>query len=382
MSEQLLLNIDPKLFTILVVDDNATNLKVLVNYLKEYGFRLIMANDGASVWKRLAVAQPDLILLDVMMPDMDGFEVSRRLKADEKTAHIPIIFMTALAGEEDKVKGFEVGAIDYVTKPLQQREVLVRVMTHLQIQAQTKKLQAQALELAKLNANKDRFFSIVAHDLKSPFLPLIGNLELITELAHTLPLEDIIKMSGSSHRAAKKIYHLLENLLQWAQIQLGGMKYRPTDFYLQPLVQQLIEVFDNVAAIKAITLIDQIPADLIVHGDTNMTNTIIRNLINNALKFTPPNGRVIITAKNHPTTAKMIEIAVSDSGVGISETDQQKLFRLDITHSTAGTDHERGTGLGLIICKEMVESHGGQIGMTSKLGQGTTVFFTLAQAEY
>ncbi len=168
---------------VLIIDDNPINLGVIADYLEEYNFEIITALNGQDGLEKARQEQPDLILLDIMMPGIDGFEVCCRLKTAEATRDIPVIFMTALAGEEDKVKGFDAGAVDYITKPVQQREALARVTTHLRIRDQAKRLEEQANELTELNANKDKFFSIVAHDLKGPFMPLLGNAELLMEMS-------------------------------------------------------------------------------------------------------------------------------------------------------------------------------------------------------
>jgi len=359
---------------ILIIDDNPTNLGVLADYLDEYGFIILTSRNGENGIENARRNQPHLILLDVMMPPgIDGFETCRRLKADEATRYIPVIFMTTLASEADKVNGFKVGAVDYVTKPIQLRELLARVTTHL-------KIQAQAAELTKLNANKDRFFSIIAHDLRGPFMPLMTNLELLGDLADTLTPQEIRDMSGSSLRSAQKVHQLLENLLQWAQLQMGGLKYNPTTFNLYPLAQKSLEVFHQVAQTKAITLVNHTPPNITIYADINMLDAIIRNLINNALKFTHNGGQVSLSATVQPESHK-VEIVIADTGVGISPADQQKLFRLEVNHITLGTAQEKGTGLGLIVCKEMIGMHGGKIRVESEVGQGTTVRFTVQASE-
>ncbi len=160
-------------YTVLIVDDTPTNLGVVADYLESCGFEIMMAQSGEKALKRVRYARPDIILLDVMMPGLDGFETCRRLKADEVSQDIPVIFMTALVNTEDKVKGFEVGAVDYVTKPLQQEEVLARITTHLRIRDLTLSLQKANESLAELNSSKDQFFSSIAQDLREPFNTLL-----------------------------------------------------------------------------------------------------------------------------------------------------------------------------------------------------------------
>jgi len=227
---------------ILIVDDNPTNLGVISDYLKDYGFRILTARTGKTALKRVKYAPPDIILLDVMMPGMDGFATCQRLKADEKTSDIPVIFMTALAGEEDKVKGFRVGAVDYVTKPLHHDEVLARITTHLRIQNLTRKLQEKntrlheistelektneallkkaeeakekAQELIRINASKDKIFSVVAHKLQGPFQSLLSLSETLAEKPDGLNVDDIRDIGENINNSVKNIYNLLDNMLQ------------------------------------------------------------------------------------------------------------------------------------------------------------------------
>ncbi len=580
------IQLDYQKYTILIIDDNPTNLGVIVDYLKGFGFNILVATDGELGIKRAKFGHPDLILLDVMMPGIDGFETCRRLKAHEKTQDIPVIFMTTLTETEDKVTGFEVGAVDYVTKPIQQEEVFARVITHLKIRDLTRSLQEQnerlqqansmlarravqleassalgqrvisilnldellvqvvaliqvkfgyyfvgvwlltehqraitlqtgagkvkaelpkvgfqialdvplsiiawvcqtreaylsndvkidtkylaleyltetmseltlplqvgdevigvldiqgdkinafdaddkivlqtlanqiaiairnarlyelekklrqveeerARDLAELNASKDKFFSIVAHDLKGPFQPLLGLAEFLQMVAETAPPAEILEMSETIYRSAKNVYNLLENLLEWARMQMGRIAYQPTKLNLREIVEQTT----NLLAEKDIVLQNNVPDELFVDADENMLDMVIRNLIGNALKFTPSGGRVSVEVRdfelednqksltpqaggnghlqNAPLTAHLVEISVSDTGVGMSQKDMDKLFRIEVHHSTTGTAQEQGTGLGLIISKEMVQKNGGRIWVESELGKGTTMKFTM-----
>ncbi len=392
VSDAIVANLNYQAYTILIVDDNPTNLGVITDYLEGFGFTIITARNGESGLRRAKMAHPDLILLDVMMPDIDGFETCRRLKADETMREIPVIFMTALTSTEDKVKGFEVGAVDYITKPIQHEEVLARVTTHLRLRDLARSLQAQyelekkmrqleetrAQELTELNASKDKFFSIVAHDLKGPFMPLIGNLELLTEMTDTLTHEQIKDMGQSMLNSSKNVYNLLENLLSWSRMQMGRMDYCPSMVELRQIVNQNVELLSPNALAKRVELRSQIVPKILVYADENMLDTVVRNLINNALKFTPANGQVTVNvAVGQQELPACVEVTVKDTGVGVKPEDLAKLFKIEVHHTTIGTAKENGTGLGLLICKEMVEKNGGQIWMESEFGHGTSVKFTV-----
>jgi signal transduction histidine kinase len=235
----------------------------------------------------------------------------------------------------------------------------------------------------KLNADKDKFFSIISHDLRGPFTALMGNARLMHEGVDRLTKEDIQDMSQDIHKAAKAAYSLLDNLLTWSQIQRkGGMVYQPERIEVGELAQETIELLGRAAARKEIELSNAVEAGLMAHGDRDMISTVMRNLTSNALKFTPRGGAVRLSAQRRTCdSSEFVALSVSDTGVGMSQEDIDRLFRIDVSHSTLGTEKEQGTGLGMIICKEMVERNGGQIRVESELGKGTTVEFTVPLAE-
>jgi len=568
--------------TVLIVDDNAINLKVISDYLKNFGFNIMVARSGEIALKRVQYALPDIVLLDIMMPGIDGFETCERLKANAHTKDIPVIFMTALSETEDKIKGFQAGAVDYVTKPLQYSEVLARVNTHLkirelarslqdqneQLQCLTDKLQKTNAELVnvsdelrdanvalsrraiqleasnqvgqqvtsildlgelltevtelirakfnyyfvgvwllyepharlvlqactggesqlleqerflnlnsdknviarvcqvgkaylvddvskeklylalaelpetcsqlalplrigdeiigvldiqseqpaafsdddqkvlqtlanqiaiairnvrlyelerQINADKDKFFSIMSHDLRGPFTSLLGNAQLMLATADGLSADDIRHMSSAILNGAKSALNLLDNLLTWSRMQRGVIEFFPQQLSLNTLAQKTVDLMEQMAADKDIELENAIADDLIAYADKNMVDTVIRNLTGNALKFTPRGGSVTILARpqnlSDGKNCRLVRVSVEDTGVGIGPDDMDKLFRLDTNHSTPGTEKEQGTGLGLIICKEMVERNGGQIWLESEVGKGTKVQFTLPLPE-
>ncbi|MCA9978926.1 MAG: response regulator, partial [Anaerolineales bacterium] len=269
--------------TILIVDDNPTNIGVLADYLEEHGFTILVARDGESALEKAAYARPDLVLLDVMMPGIDGFETCRQLKDKEATQDIPVIFMTALADVEDKVKGFAVGAVDYVTKPLHQEEVLARVTTHLKIRSLTQRLQTANTALMQLNADKDKFFSILAHDLRGPFLPLLGSSELLARRVDVLSKPKIADMSMAIFESAQRVLDLLENLLQWGRLQISHADFHPRQLELTRIVQQNIELLRPGAMTKEIALNSQLERPFTIYADQHMLNFVLRNLIANAI---------------------------------------------------------------------------------------------------
>ena len=234
--------------------------------------------------------------------------------------------------------------------------------------------------LAQLNADKDKFFSIISHDLRSPFNVVLGNTQFLLKMIDSCSKEEVRTIAQSIQQGAKAVYSLLENLLTWSRIQReDGLTYKPEPVELVNIAQAVKEIIGPVAVQKEIDLNDTIDAGLWVYADRNMLETVMRNLIGNALKFTPRGGQVTLSAQ--PGSAYrlpgFVTVTVKDTGVGMTESVMTKLFKIDTHHSTAGTENEPGTGLGLIICQEMILQNGGKIWVQSETGKGTTMHFTV-----
>jgi len=356
-----------KTYKILIVDDVPNNIKVAANILQREKYKLFFATSGSSALAKVKSNKFDLILLDVMMPEMDGFEACKQIRNDPDIQDVPIIFLTAKTDTESIVKGFELGATDYVTKPFDGAELLARVKTHLALQCAKEELQ-------ELNATKDKFFSIIAHDLRSPFTSLLGLTEGIIENIDYYSKNDIKKFVETLKTSAETVFALLENLLAWSRLQRGIMERSPKEISLDEIVRHNVFLFQSGAEQKQITPRNLVQENTIVYADYNMIHTVMRNLISNALKFTDTGGTIEISAQ---TNEHNVEVAVSDTGIGISDEAVSKLFRIDVKYSSVGTAGERGTGLGLSLCKELVEKNGGTIWIESKVGKGTTFRFTL-----
>jgi signal transduction histidine kinase len=354
---------------ILVAEDIAKNMEVVCNILRKAGYRPAMAGNGRQALKMVSNVKPDLILLDIMMPEMDGFEACRHLKKDPETKDIPVIFLTAKTDTIDIVKGFKLGAEDYITKPFKGAELLSRIKTHLEL-----KFSREALK--ELNATKDKFFSIIAHDLKDPLQFLLLSAD---SLYNRYDSFDETKRKDYIHRfhnSSQQLSALLENLLVWARSQSGSIKTKPGKIDIRDLAAESIDLLKGNAQKKDIELSSQIGPGIFAFADKNMIRTVLRNLISNAVKYTPPGGKVKVNASTS-IKGDRLEISVSDTGVGINEQDITGLFSIDVKKSTRGTDNEKGTGLGLILCKEFVEKNNGSISVTSTPGKGSCFTFTL-----
>ena len=357
--------------TIFVVDDDPTNLSVLLEYLHDSRYNILVARDGESALEQLQYALPDLILLDVMMsPGMDGFETCRRLKANARLRDIPVIFMTALTDTDHKITGFDVGGVDYVTKPLEHQEVLARIRTHLTIRDQQKQLQ-------ELNASKNTFFSVIAHDLRGP----LGSLHILTQMAEekidTYNPDQLKKFIMLQRNSIENLCNLLENLLTWARMQQGMIERHPQQIAVADLVARNLDLLTPNAREKQITLNRVIPPQTSIYADYNMVDAVMRNLLSNAVKFTHTGGAVEVSVSQNETS---VEVSIIDTGTGIPEEKAAKLFQLDSKYKRPGTAGEKGTGLGLILCKEFVEKNGGTIRVVSAEGRGATFVVTLPRS--
>jgi len=245
---------------------------------------------------------------------------------------------------------------------------------NIKLQETNKKLLESQSNLEELNAMKDKFFSIVAHDLRSPISSFLTVSDYLSNPSHNVTREQMIHFAKGLNDSASHLYKLLENLLQWSIFQTGGMIFNPENILLNEVLAQNIDLIKRDAEKKEIDLTFSIEENTKVLADVDMLNTVLRNLINNAIKFTNIGGKIDILVKNNN---RYVEVNVIDNGIGISEENLEKLFRIDIRHTTQGTLEEKGTGLGLILCKEFVEKNGGKIKVKSKRGQGTSIIFTL-----
>jgi signal transduction histidine kinase len=246
------------------------------------------------------------------------------------------------------------------------------------IKIQKEKLEVQVAkrtkELGELNAMKDKFFSIIAHDLKGALQVQLSGSRLLSDRIQDIDKKTIKILGQELKKNTNNLFKLLENLLEWARIQTGRITHQPEALALQTIVDSCIDILSVNAKDKGIHISAQVPEEIVVRADKNMIQSVIHNLASNAIKFTRKDGEVKITAVK---PNGFVEVAVSDTGVGIDEDRQKKLFRIDEHVTTAGTAEEKGSGLGLILCKEFVEKNGGKIWIESKKGKGTTVRLTL-----
>lgn len=363
-------NSEPTIPNILIVDDIPANLKVLGGILKGEGYKIRPVLNGKLALQVAEKEKPDLILLDIMMPDMDGYEVCRQLKRNPELKDIPVIFISALSDTKDIVNAFALGGVDYITKPFQAEEVNARIATHL-------KICRQSQELKELNATKDKFFSIIAHDLRNP----IGNMLLISEMISEkgkLDDDTVYSLIEMQKELSKDTFQLLENLLNWARANTNKIEFNPDFLNISQIVDECIESLKVQLISKNISVLTNYTAQELAFADENMFRVIVRNLLSNAIKFTPSGGTINISTTS--VTDNLIMIAVKDDGIGMSKDIIDNLFRIDVNVSRPGTDGEASNGLGLLLCNEFVKKNGGKIWAESEVttgAVGSTFRFTI-----
>lgn len=385
----------PERGIVLLVDDIPTNLGVLFESLSQSGFRVLAAQDGESAIAQIQYLKPNIILLDVMMPGIDGFETCRRLKANPETQDIPVIFMTALTETFDKVKGFSVGAVDYITKPFQTEEVLARINAQLAIQRLQQQLQQQNAQLQQEVRDRQQaeqglrvLLHAVSHDLRNPvtgMLMVLKNLlkssdanELNAQQTH--PLDSVPATLSVSRSILERMadsgerqLRLINSLLEAHAIETRGILLQYEPVQLAAVVQSVINDMQPLVNRYQAVLINQVPADLpVVPADSTQLWRVFENLISNALKHNPPGLTLEVMAI---AEANHLRCSVKDNGVGIPLEQSTQLFELYRRGPNAR--HTHGLGLGLFLCRQIVLAHGGEIGVESMPGAGATFWFTL-----
>jgi two-component system, sensor histidine kinase and response regulator len=356
--------------SVLIVDDMPKNIQLLGSILKKEPLEIEFATSGKEALEWLDSKHFDLVLLDIMMPEMDGFEVCKRIKEKPETADVAVIFITAKTDIQSMVLGFEAGAVDYLTKPFNKNELIARVRTHLTLQRQKKMLEENS-------ALKDKVFSIIGHDLRNP----VGNIKTYIDafLISGMEIGDDVKMLLKDiANLAEQAFSLLENLLLWAKNQSGRLSSKPEKADITELITNAILLSQNQASNKNISIRNLPMNKTMAYFDPEQVAIVIRNLLWNAVKFTPNGGEILVGIKSlDENTKNFIRVDITDNGVGIDPDDQKKLFDPRFHFTTFGTNNEKGSGLGLQLCKEFIEMNGGFIGVQSEPGKGSTFFFTL-----
>ncbi|MCX6954742.1 MAG: hybrid sensor histidine kinase/response regulator [Verrucomicrobia bacterium] len=352
--------------TILIVDDTPANLGVLVETLGAAGYQLMVAEDGEEALAQTAQTQPDLILLDVMMPGIDGFETCRRLKARAETRDVPVLFMTALSETADKVKAFAAGGVDYITKPIEHDEALARIRTHLSLRRLQRELQEQV-------ALKERFMRIAGHDLRNPLCLILMAGELAKR--HAATPEPVVKLVNNIADGAMQMRRIIDTFLDLRSPQPGAAAGR---IDLGLLAAAVARQHEHAAGRKQIAVLTEIAEGLpLARCDAAHGYQIFTNFVSNALKFTPPGGRVTVTLVR---ADRRLRAEVRDTGPGVLANERAQLFREHARLSPRPTGGEESNGLGLAIVKHLVESQNGVVGADFPATGGSVFWFEIPVA--
>lgn len=356
-------------YKILIVDDVVSNVLLLKILLTNEKFQICTASNGRECIEKTKSEHPDLILLDVMMPDINGFDTATILKKDTETSDIPIIFLTALNTPSDLVHGFQVGASDFLTKPFNKEELIMRVMQQISLVAARRIIVRQNEELSRTISNRDKMYSVIAHDLRSPMASIRMVLNLVVNAVSPEAIgQEIFSLIDKANKESEETYNLLDNLLKWTKSQTGRLNVVYQDFELADVILGVVDIFVMIADTKHIKLNCDLGSErLMVHADNDMLKTVIRNFISNAIKFSNENSTIDITMSRCGDFAR---VGVRDYGVGISEDRMERLFHSG--ESTYGTSNEEGSGLGLMLCKDFAIKNGGNVEVESVLGEGST----------
>jgi signal transduction histidine kinase len=382
--------------TILLIDDNA-DMRAYVSDLLRQQWTVEVAATGLEALDMLARRTPDLVLSDVMMPDLDGFALLHQLRSKPATRQVPIILMSARAGEAATVQGLEGGADDYLVKPFSARELLARVSAQLRmqqirrqaqealeatVQDRTRALQERTTELERANHRllelermKSEFLASMSHELRTPLNAIIGFSELMREFSpEELTGPDVAEYLEHIHRSGVLLLHLIGDILDLARIESGRLQLHRQTFNLQGVLRQAADLVAARAELKNIALVLPESSVTVVADRTRMTQVLI-NLLTNAVKFTPDRGTVQVLFQHQPD---YLVVQVADTGVGIPEADQERIFQ-PFEQISGSVGDESGTGLGLTISRRLVEAHGGSLTVESRPRHGSTFTVRLPQ---
>ena len=358
---------------ILIVDDNPSNLDLLARLLRDAGYKVRAVTGGRRALDSATLAPPELVLLDITMPEMDGYEVCRAFKEDPRLSPIPIIFISALDDPLDKVKAFSIGGADYITKPFQMEEVLARVRHQLalsqlraDLEQRNQNLEKAMATLQRLDEEKNYLMGVVAHDLRNPLTGIVLAANLILE-------EDGLELIRlQAHRIAQagnEMVGLVSRLLDMAAIESGALKPTPGVFDLGAAAREVIDRNRGWAATKQLEIVERLPASPVqVVADVRFLKEILDNLIANAVKFSPPGRQVTVSCASE---SGWIHCSVADQGPGFTEEDRTRLYARFVRLSASPTAGEKSTGLGLSIVKQMIDAMNGEVRVDSELARGS-----------
>lgn len=364
-----------KAASILVVDDTIENLQLMASMLQQQGYEARPVPSGKLALQAIGHAPPDLILLDINMPEMNGYEVCQRLKADAKTRDIPVIFISALDEITDKVRAFALGGCDFVTKPFQYEEVVARVASQLKLLEARRELERSYARLQELERLRDNLVHMIVHDMRSPLCVLVTQGELLKELLEGRLDEDSSAVIADLISAGDRIKSMADTLLDVSKLEAGRLPLSLGECDLSRLLQQVVAHVMPLDPSRTISV--DVPASLPIRCDEQLVFRVIQNLIHNAINHTPPRLPIHVAVAND---GQVLRVSVRDEGSGVPEGLQERIFEKFGGVQTRSEPRVRSVGLGLAFCKLAVEAHGGRIGVNNERARGCTFWFTLPRS--
>ncbi|MGV3523919.1 MAG: hybrid sensor histidine kinase/response regulator [Candidatus Sericytochromatia bacterium] len=359
---------------LLIVDDVAQNIQIVASMLKSDGYRLSFAQSGQMALRLVREENFDLVLLDIQMPGMDGYEVCARLKQDPLTESLPVIFLTANAGTEQTVQGFQLGAVDYLTKPVEPLELRARVRTHLELKHARDQIMHQNARLHALNQEKSELLRIVSHDLRTPLTVMVSGLDFVTSaLGHTDAR--ISRRLNNMRTATDRMEAIIHHFLSRDSILLGQRTLEIEMFPLEQALQAVLYHHQEWAQSKALSIELESEPDVMLCSDRGAIEQVLDNLLSNAIKFSPAQRQIFVRARVQD--AAMLRLEIEDQGPGFTAEDQRRLFVETGRLSAEPTSGESSFGLGLSIVHRMVKLLQGEIQCFSQPGQGACFVLTL-----
>ncbi|MDO8806492.1 MAG: hybrid sensor histidine kinase/response regulator [Elusimicrobiota bacterium] len=364
---------------ILIIDDTLEVTRTLQLILEGGGYNVYVCYSGKEALERIAGEKPDVILLDVMMPGMDGFEVCQELKKSGETRDIPVIMLSALKDLEDKVCGLDCGADDFLTKPCKALELLARIRAHIRVAQLHKELKQKNEELKKLGELKDNLTQLIVHDLKNPLASARGWLDIMSRGAHGKLSARQQDFAQKAMRSCDLELDMINDLMDITLIEQSSLQLVKTPGGVGELVGFCVKQMEIDMEKRGISLKKKIPARIpSLNADHRLIRRVLLNLLGNSLKFTPDGGAITVRAKRSKKEGRYV-FSVSDTGRGIAPEHLKKVFDKFFKQEASkdASVYSFGKGLGLAFCKLAVESHGGKIWAESGPGGGTTISFTL-----
>jgi signal transduction histidine kinase len=360
---------------VLVVDDEESNRSLLADLLRAREYQVVEAADGKEALSQVASHPPDAVILDVMMPNLDGFEVCRRLKSNPATAAIPILLVTALTDRSDRLRGIEAGANDFLTKPVDTQDVALRVRNAVHVKRLYDRLAENYARLEELEQLRDDLTHMIVHDLRTPLTSVLSGMQTVKFGGGLSQVQeeclDLAMMDGQA------LLGMINDVLEISKMETASLQLQYRDLPPEEIVERAFQQVLPLAREKRLSLERRLEAHLpTFSGDEEKLVRTLVNLLSNAIRFTPPEGKITVAAR-FEEPAMAIEFAIRDTGEGIPEAAFQRIWEKFGQAHARKAGERTSTGLGLTFCKMAVEAHGGKIWVESELGKGSTFFFTI-----